>query len=191
MLYSKALLDVAYSCRIVLFGKYKVSAVIADDSFTSIARDLDVYEVFSGHTQSLHQAATSLGKASRCYDKVLGHPSCVTEEGFLHILRTIFQLRVGGLLPLEPECSTFVFAPMVHTKRKACNLSGDTSNPWVADGNTMAQMVVFFLCIALLRGLHSFIEQPASSMMFSYLQPFLDPLFKAEGKLLKKTCTSL
>lgn len=98
-----------------LFG-HTVNSILASN-MASTPRDLDVVEVFSG-VASIVTAARSEGMHAEPFDKnrVLGRTNVpgqfaedvTTEAGFLNCVRLVLRVRVGGLVTLAPECSSFV-----------------------------------------------------------------------------------
>ena len=54
--------------------------------------------------------------------------------------------------------------------------STSTALSQVRDGNHMAEVAAFLFIIAVSRGVHAFLENPAGSMMFSYLREHFEPL---------------
>lgn len=136
-------------------------------------RDLDVVEVWSG-CASVVQAARRQGMRAEPFDLVNSpEQDILTAEGFAAAVRLAMRIRPGGLLAMAPVCSSFVFANMRNTKRKRDQLEGDVSYRPVRDGNTMALMAAFLFEVAMNRDVRTSLENPAGSMMFSFLRPHL------------------
>ena len=79
----------------------------------AIPRDLDVVELWSG-VEAIAQCALAHGLQAECHDQ-LKDPNNPTFNitnmvGFLAALKMVMWLRVGGLLAMGPDCSSFVFA---------------------------------------------------------------------------------
>ena len=163
----------------VLFG-LTVATVLSAPDTASLPRDLDVAELWSGVGAIVH-AAVSHGLRAAPFDKFrcLGvtdvdgpdTEDITTNFGFRRALRNVLSLRRGGLLCMAPVCSSFGFANMRNTKRNRDNVRGDESYPAVKQGNLMADIAAFLMCVAVARHVHCCIENPAGSMLFTYLSP--------------------
>lgn len=166
-------------CAITLFGTFTVNSVMHDPYWNSTPRDLDLVELWSG-VEALARHAQFLGLRAACHDKLkdpaIPQYDITTLEGFSAALKLVMRIREGGLLAMGPDCSSFVFASSPHAQRSSANWSGNTQHKFVRDGNLMASMAAFFLCIAVARGVEAFIENPVGSMIFSFLRDTLSKL---------------
>ena len=91
-------------------------------------------------------------------------------DGFCQAVGLAMRLKPGGCLAMGPTCSSFGYGPTSTTGRKASNFAGDLDNELVQMGDFEAEVAGFFLFLAVARGVHAWIEQPAGSMLFSYLE---------------------
>jgi hypothetical protein len=83
---------------------------------------------------------------------------------------------------MAPDCRSWIFPNSSNTKRKLTNLSGDLTYDAVVLGNLFANIAIFLMHIAVSRGVHFFIENPASSLIFRFAQDeFLKYYFVAKG----------
>jgi hypothetical protein len=177
-----ALAAAARSCDIKLFGNYTVAGVLDGAAQQAGNRDLDVVELWSG-VGSVVAAAEGLGYRAHGFDifRIPGltdvpGPMCediTLETGFVKATSHVLRLRPAGLLGMAPVCSSFVFPNSSNTRRTRTRWQGDEEYPPVQRGNLMAQEAAFLMCVALARDVHFFIENPAGSTMFSYLQSTL------------------
>ena len=153
--------------------------MVHDSYWNSAPRDLDLVELWSGVEALARQAAT-IGLQAECHDQLKrpGDSSydITTLEGFSAALKLVMRIRAGGLLGMGPDCSSFVFVSSPHAQRKSTNWSGNTQHQFVRDGNLMASMAAFFMCIAVARGVEAFMENPVGSMIFSFLRDTLSKL---------------
>jgi len=101
-------------------------------------------------------------------------------DGFQNALKLVMRLRPGGLLAMAPDCSSFGFGPSSLTLRTSMNFAGDESHEFVRQGNLMAHTAAFFLCLAILREVEAFMENPSGSTIFSFLDGTLK-LFRSPG----------
>ena len=100
------------SClRLSVFG-ITLSEVLQESRYEPDARDLDMAEIFTT-AQTLVLAAQALGLQAEPYDVLQGHEDACTLAGWLHMLSLVMRLRVGGLLCVAPDCSSFGFGPSV------------------------------------------------------------------------------
>jgi len=165
------------SClRLTVFG-IALADVFKDPKYEPDDRDLHVAEIFTT-AQTLVLAAQALELQAEPYDVLQGHESACTLAGWLHMLSLVMRLRVGGLLCVAPDCSSFGFGPSVWSCRTAQNVLGDTSRPFVREGNLMANAAMFLFCLAVLRGAEAVLENPVSSMIFRFLQPSISTLME-------------
>jgi len=157
------------SClKLSMFG-IALADVLRDPKYEPDDRDLDMAEIFTT-AQTLVLAAQALGLQAEPYDVLQGHEDACTLAGWLHMLSLVMRLKVGGLLCVAPDCSSFGFGPSVWSCRNAQNVIGDTSRPFVREGNLMANAAMFLFCLAVLRGAEAVLENPVSSMIFRFLQ---------------------
>lgn len=173
--------DLARECPLILFGVSVAQALDEMDALAA-ARNLDVVELWSG-VESVTRAARATGFRATSFDLVRvpgvtdvggpGSEDITTAVGFRKALSYVARLRPGGLLAEAPVCSSFVFPNSSNTKRKRDNIAGDLKYPPVQLGNLMANIAAFFLVVACARGVHGFLENPAGSLMFHFLQPVL------------------
>ena len=160
-----------------------MSSVLNSVLWTTRPRDLDVVELWSG-VESVVKEAQERGYYAKPFDlnripgstDVPGRTSedILTREGFERALDLVVRVREGGLAGMAPVCSSFIFANTANTKRNRENYRGDERYLPVRQGNQMAQTAAFLMCVALARGVHFFIENPAGSMLFSFLEPTLN-----------------
>ena len=162
------------SLRLSVFG-ITLTDVLRDPKFEPDDRDLDMAEIFTT-AQTLVLAAQALMLQAEPYDVQQGHEDACTLPGWLHMLSLVMRLRIGGLLCVAPDCSSFGFGPSVWSCRNAQNVAGDTTRPFVREGNLMANAAMFLFCLALLRGAEAVLENPVSSMIFRFLQPSITTL---------------
>ena len=169
-------------CSLVLFG-LSVHDVLQNKALTSLPRDLDVVELWSG-TGTLCDAARSMGLAAEPFDKNRvpgstdrpGHKceDILHKDGFMKALTLVMRLKPNGLLWQGVQCSSFVFADSSHCKRKRDNVQGDLSYQPVVDGNAMANTAAFFMVVCVLRGVQAGLENPAGSQLFEYIRSTTD-----------------
>jgi hypothetical protein len=162
----------ALSCTLHLFG-FTVTAVLEKAEEWVEARDLDVVELWSG-VEAITRAAINKRFRARAFD-VIHSPTedITTEAGFNLALRYVLRLRPSGLLAMAPVCSSFTFPNTSNTKRTKSRVQGDIDYEPVRAGNLMANIAAFFLAVAVARGVHCSMENPAGSLMFSFLAPTL------------------
>lgn len=175
-------IPLAMYVNIVLFGRYSVQGVLNDPEWASLARDLDVVELWSG-VESVVQAARRKGYRAAPFDlnRIPGTTDVAgpfteditSEVGFKAALCLVLRVRESGLVGMAPVCSSWVFANTANTKRNRDNYEGNEDYPAVRQGNQMAQTAAFLMSVALARDVHVYIENPAGSMLFSYLRPML------------------
>ena len=159
----------AMLCTIALFG-LTVSSILQDPSWLFTTRDLDVVELWSG-VGSITAAARQANLAAQDFD-ILNNPAqdVTIQQGFLLAVRLVMRLKVKGLLTMAPVCSSFGFASSSHTKRKRTNFAGDLHSRSVQSGNMMANVAMFLLSLAVAREIETCLENPAGSMLFSFLK---------------------
>ena len=164
-------------CSLIIFG-LTISSVL--DS-ASDQRDLDVVELWSG-VGAIVAAATAAGFMAMPFDKFrtkgvtdTADPDTtediLLEAGFRKALSLVLRLRPGGLLWMAPVCSSWIFLNLRNTKRttvRGKRFGGNLKYLPVQHGNRMAEMAAFLFLVAVSRGVHAVVENPASSMMFNY-----------------------
>ena len=165
-------------CSLLIFG-LTVSSVL--DSACQ-QRDLDAVELWSG-VEAIVSAARVAGFTAEPFDKfrVPGvtdtddpdtTEDILLEAGFKRALSLVLRLRPGGLLWMAPVCSSWIFLNLKNTKRtqvRGPRFQGNLKFLPVQQGNRMAEMAAFLFLVAVSRGVHAVIENPAGSMMFRYL----------------------
>ncbi|CAE7435555.1 unnamed protein product [Symbiodinium natans] len=150
--------------------------ILADVNLAQLPRDLDVLEVFTV-AKSVASAAEESGYRSDVFDYLNEDQHDVTgPKGFQQALALIMRVREGGLLVLAPECKTFSFACMAVTGRNRFCYGGDTTKPFVQKGNALARTAWMFFLVGVARGLHVCLENPSGSMLFSFLQSYVNRL---------------
>lgn len=156
-------------CPINVHG-YTVAAVLRNPRWSSLTQDLDLAD-FWGGAGAITVAARARGYSAEIFDWT-SNPQMdfFTEDGFCSAVDLAMRLRPGGCLAMGPTCSSFGFGPSSSTKRTSANFAGDPTNELAQKGNFEAQVSCFFLFLAVARGIHAWIEQPAGSMLFSYLE---------------------
>jgi len=168
----------ARECSLLIFG-LTVASVL--DSACE-QRDLDVVELWSG-VEAIVSAAKAAGLTAMPFDKFrisgvtdTDNPDAtediLLEAGFRRALSLVLRLRPGGLLWMAPVCSSWIFLNLTCTKRTKVGgprFGGNLRYLPVRQGNLMAEMAAFFFLVAVSRGVHAVIENPASSMMFNYV----------------------
>ena len=174
-------------CSIVVFGIHTIQSVISDPVLQSLPRDLDLVELWSG-VGSFVAAGLALECAAAAFylrwnpgvtdADGPGSEVLSTQAGFINACRLIMRVRPRGLVHQAPECSSFVFAPVSVTGRSKENFAGDPNSSCAQVGNQKAMIAMFLFCLAATRGCHCLMENPAGSMIFSFLDPFLRPLMR-------------
>lgn len=164
-------------CSLLIFG-LTVSSVL-DNACEQ--RDLDVVELWSG-VGAIASAAEAAGFAAMAFDKFrirgvtdIDDPDTtediLLEAGFRRALSLVLRLRPGGLLWMAPVCSSWIFLNLrctMRTRAGGPKFRGDLRYLPVRHGNLMAEMAAFLFLVAVSRGVHAVIENPACSMMFKY-----------------------
>ena len=164
-------------CSLLIFG-LTVSSVL--DSANE-QRDLDVAELWSG-VEAIVSAARVAGFTAEPFDKfrVPGvtdtddpdtTEDILLEAGFRRALSLVLRLRPGGLLWMAPVCSSWIFLNLKNTMRtrvRGPRFQGNLKFLPVQEGNRMAEMAAFLFLVAVFRGVHAVVENPAGSMMFNY-----------------------
>ena len=100
------------------FFGYTIDSICRDGQLQALQRDLDIAEIFST-AKSLVTYGEQSGLTGRGFDWKSGDASVTTQTGFLSALRLVMRLKVGGLLMVAPDCSSFVFACSSLTGRSA------------------------------------------------------------------------
>ena len=128
------------SLRLSVFG-ITLTDVLRDPKFEPDDRDLDMAEIFTT-AQTLVLAAQALMLQAEPYDVQQGHEDACTLPGWLHMLSLVMRLRIGGLLCVAPDCSSFGFGPSVWSCRNAQNVAGRAIPPGHLSGRaTLWQML--------------------------------------------------
>ena len=164
------------TCTLIIFG-FTVSSVLDNPQWSSLPRNLDVAEFWAGVgniAKNAEEANLRTLTVEKGADPLL--QDLLTETGFLHGVGRIMQLRPGGLLTMAPVCSSWGFANTANTGRNKNNFRGNLNYAAVAHGNLSADIACFFLFLCIAREVHAVIENPAGSMLFSYLSKHLSPL---------------
>lgn len=170
------------TCALVLFGM-SVQDVMQCKALTSLPRDLDVVELWSGEG-TVCTAARSERLAAEPFDRIripgkTDKPGrecedILRKDGFMKALKLVMRLKPRGLLWQGVQCSSFVFADSSNCKRKRGQVQGDLSYQPVVDGNAMANTAAFFMALCVLRGVQVVLENPAGSQLFEYVRPTTD-----------------
>ena len=174
----------ALACTVCLFSVYSVAYILDSSEWGGLPRDLDVVELWSG-AGTTAKAAQEGGLKAAEFDKhrVPGQTDVegeinedfTTLTGFKRAVSLVMRLRPGGLLGMGPDCSSFGFSPSsVCQRRPSEGFVGDQKRDCVKHGNLMANAAALFLCLALARDVHFWFENPAGSMIFSYLSVVLN-----------------
>jgi hypothetical protein len=179
--------------QLVMFGKHTVRGC----NSMNCQRDLDVVELWSG-VGSVATSATDNGHAAVAFDMCRipgitnvqgdGSEDILTMDGFEKALSLVCRLRPGGLLVEAPVCSSFVFPDSARTKRKAGDFTGDETYLPVRQGNSSAMVAVFLLLVAVGRGCHVLLENPAGSTLWSYIKQFTLALHKLPTHIVDRCC---
>ena len=173
--------DVARECPLVLFG-VSVARALDEMDALAVVRDVDVVELWSGveavtraaRQRHFHAISFDIARVPGLTDvDGAGSEDITTEFGFRKALSLVARIRSAGLLVEAPVCSSFVFPNSSNTKRKHDNIAGDIMYPPVQLGNLMANIAAFLLVVAIARGVHGVLENPAGSLMFAFLEPVL------------------
>ena len=137
------------------------------------APDLHRVEFYSGQAANT-KGVERQGLAAVGYDKSYNpiRQDILTDNGLKAAIRLLARLKPGGAVWAAPKCSSWVFLCTSNSRRSKLNPNGNTSLPFVAEGNEIAKRAVALLLVAVTM-LHTFvyIEQPVSSLM-----PHAEPL---------------
>ena len=147
-------------------------------SMSPVSCPLSVVELWSG-VGSIAKAAECAGYQQLAMDKdrIPGvtdvdnsdtTENIMTKAGFMKALQAVLQIKKGGLLWMAPVCSSFVFTNSYNCQRSVARPAGNTAYGPVKEGNFMASIAAFLYAVAMLRGVHPVIEQPAGSIMFRH-----------------------
>lgn len=162
----------ARACGLCIFG-LTVASVLDHQVWSNVPRNLDVADLFSG-VASVSLAAREHARQASTFDiKDSKDQDICSETGFRMAMTLVLGVRENGLVAIAPVCSSFVCLNCWNTKRNKNNYAGDESYTPVKVGNFIARASAFLLCLAVARGVHVILENPASSMLFSFLQPSL------------------
>lgn len=149
-----------------------------------LSRNLSVVEVFCG-VASIFKAAVAYGVEAAGVDKKKeeaedeqvagGEPNnrrCLDVTnlaGFSALLWMVMAIKEGGLLTLAPECSSFIGACAAqHQRSRQNDWLGDTSRDFVTNGNFLATVTAFLVCVGTLRNLVIVIENPTASCIWNF-----------------------
>ncbi len=140
--------------------------------------ELDFGELFAG-AGAVHRHLQDLGYRGRAMDQVYckGH-DILQPLGMLAAIRIACSIKPGGLLWLAPPCSTWVWLTRGSTGRSLTAL-GDFTLPAVIEQNALVERVMLLCELVHRRGGHYIIEQPASSVLWSY--PAVAQMLKRHG----------
>lgn len=129
-------------------------------------RHLDIVEVFCGEAE-LSKAFQLEGMQVKSFD-LCRSPShnLATTVGFLLVLQSILELRVGGVLWGALPCSSWVYVSRGTSKRSKESPMGDVSQRSVREANLLTSRFVLLLLVAVARGAQWCVEQPQSSLLF-------------------------
>ena len=145
-----------------------LTKTLFDAKAQGILRDLDVVELWSG-VGSIASAAQKAGYKVATVDLKFGE-DLTTREGFEDAVNKVLRLKPGGLLSMGIECRSFVFLNSSNCKRNFYNqYAGDTKYEPVKTGNLFANEGKFFAELGFARDLIVVIENPPSSVLWSYL----------------------
>ena len=145
-----------------------LTKTLFDAKAQGILRDLDVVELWSG-VGSIASAAQKAGYKVATVDLIFGE-DLTTREGFEDAVNKVLRLKPGGLLSMGIECRSFVFLNSSNCKRNFYNqYAGDTKYEPVKTGNLFANEGKFFAELGFARDLIVVIENPPSSVLWSYL----------------------
>ena len=141
-------------------------------------RDLDSVELFGGD-MAITRGMFDLGCKSVSFDKKY-YPSdkedFLTRAGFTRALALTLRIKPGGSLWGAPVCSSWGWIGRSTTKRNAHMPWGDLFNPSVKRSNRMVVLLVMLFLLSVSRGVHVWLEQPASTIMkfFTPMKEFLE-----------------
>ena len=145
-----------------------LTKTLFDAKAQGILRDLDVVELWSG-VGSIASAAQKAGYKVATVDLKFGE-DLTTQEGFEDAVNKVLRLKPGGILSMGIECRSFVFLNSSNCKRNFYNqYAGDTKYEPVKTGNLFANEGKFFAELGFARDLIVVIENPPSSVLWSYL----------------------
>lgn len=157
----------------MLFG-LTVASVLSDPTWTQVAQDLDVVELWSG-VGAVFSYARSVGLHAEEMDIRNGpHNDLTTEGGFHMAVSLVMRLKPGGLLVEAPDCSSWTFPASSTHQRTKNNIEGNTNNAWVCAGTLMARIAGFLMCLCTVRGVECLLENPSGSQIFAFLKPCMD-----------------
>ena len=146
-----------------------IEDVLRDPRWQGLARDLDVVELESG-VEAVTRAARNRGHRAQPFDVKRDSvaENLLLEAGFHNAISLVMRIRPGGLLGQAPVCSSFVGLNVANTKRGRDNWAGDEQYPAVVAGSRRADITFSLMGLALARGVHTYLENPVGSMIFSY-----------------------
>ena len=126
-------------------------------------------ELMAGHAEITLNSAQR-GLASVAYDNSYhpdtGFHNIIKRKGFKRALDLILECTVGASVWFAPVCGSWVFISRHGTYRTQAEAGGDLNNRRVRQSNTMVIHCTILLLATWMRNLHTFVEQPISSLMF-------------------------
>jgi hypothetical protein len=130
-------------------------------------RDLAVVDLFAGWA-GIAYVFVALGFRARAFDrnKCSDQDFC-TKAGYAVAIFFVLRLKEGGLLTAGPQCSTWIFIALGHTKRNV-NIEGDTTRADVREGNLANARLAVLIKICVSRGVFWLVEQPSTSKFFEF-----------------------
>ena len=129
-----------------------------------VTRCLVFFELFCGAAANT-KALKDLGYNAEGFDKIRGPIEDILEDpGYDLALFYTLCLLVAGSFWSGLECSTFIFMARNGTGRTICRPEGNYNCRRVRNANIMASRSIALMTIAHLRKVHTFMEQPLSSL---------------------------
>ena len=158
----------------IMLDRLAASAAAASAATAASAeRDIDFVELFAGD-HAVSRGLRAFGYVGLTFDNRTIDPKhdILTPVGFLAALAAVKRLRPNGLLFAAPVCSSWVFMSRGSTGRDLALAGHWKSSRGVMAANAMVARVAALCHFAASAGVHFVVEQPASSVMYSY-KPFL------------------
>ncbi len=128
---------------------------------------LDFAEVFAG-VGAVSSSIGALGYKGRALDR--DHHGCMDilqPLGLLLALRAAMGIVPGGVMWLAPPCSSCAWLTR-HSSGRDVLTEGDLTQAAIVAQNALVERVVLLLDVLHARGCHWLVEQPASSVLWSY-----------------------
>ncbi len=137
-------------------------------TLASLPRDLDHLDLFAGGG-AVCRVFGDHGHCSASFD-VAVDPRCdiLAEAGFFLAMEKASRVRAGGLIVAGPPCSMWTFLSSSVHQRSRADPGGNTANQKVRMSNLLVSNLAVVLQWAHDRGAHWVVEQPATSLMWSY-----------------------